>query len=60
MARWYDAWDMTVAHTMADSYVRCTSHSTAEPAASSKSAKYGDLLLSYLFQATAVKTCSRC
>ena len=42
-------WDVTVAHTLAESYVSGTSRSAgaaAELAASRKSAKYGDLLQS--------------
>jgi len=47
-------WDVTVQHTLADSYVSCNLRSAGaavELAASRKSAKCGDLLQSYLFQA---------
>jgi len=52
-------WDVTVVHTLADSYVSQTSRSTgaaAELAASRKSAKYADLLQSHLLQPIAVET----
>jgi len=52
-------WDVTVVHTLADSYVNQTSRSAgaaAKLAASRKSAKYADLLQSHLFQLIAVET----
>jgi len=52
-------WDVTVVHTLEDSYVSQTSRSAgaaAELAASRKSAKYADLLQSHLFQPIAVET----
>jgi len=54
-------WDVTVVHTLADLYVSQTSHSAAsaaELAAYRKSAKYADLLQSYLFQSIAAETSS--
>jgi len=51
-------WEVTVIHTLADSYVSQTSRSTdaaAELASSRKSAKYADLLQSHLFQPIAVE-----
>ena len=51
-------WDVTVVHTLADSYVSCTSRSAgaaAKLADFRKSAKYGDLFQSCLFQPTAVE-----
>jgi len=51
-------WDVTVVHTLADSYVSQTSCSAgaAELAASRKSAEYANLLQSHFFQPTAVET----
>jgi len=48
-------WDVTVVHTLADSYVHSVG-TAAELAASKKSAKYADLLQSYLFRPTAMET----
>jgi len=53
------AWDVTVASTLADSYVRASSTSSAaaaEQAAYRKSVKYADLPASFQFQPIAVET----
>jgi len=53
------AWDVTVATTLADSYLSASSvTAAAEPkaAASRKEAKYADLLVSFSFQPIAVET----
>ena len=52
-------WDVTVATTLADSYVNASANSAggaAEMAASRKSAKYADLSASYIFQPIALET----
>ena len=53
------SWDVTVAATLADSYISATSSSggaAAEMAATRKMAKYADLPASYLFQPVALET----
>jgi len=51
------AWDVTVATTLADSYLPASSvTAAAEAAASRKEAKYADLLASFSFQPSAVDT----
>ena len=52
-------WDVTIASTLADSYVDASAKSAgaaAEMAASRKSAKYADLPASYLFQPIALES----
>ena len=52
-------WDVTVAATLAESYIRSTSvtaGSAAEAAALKKCAKYGNLPANYLFQPIALET----
>jgi len=52
-------WDVTVATTLADSYVNASANSAcaaAKMAASRKSAKYADLPASYIFQPIALET----
>jgi len=52
-------WDVTVATTLADSYVRAssvTAAAAAEAAASRKEVKYSDLPASFSFQLIAVET----
>ena len=60
---WYTgkplSWDVTVAATLADSYISATSSTggaAAELAATRKMAKYADLPASYLFQPVALET----
>jgi len=53
------AWDITVATTLADSYLSAssvTAAAAAEAAASRKEAKYADLPASFYFQPIAVET----
>ena len=53
------SWDVTVAATLADSYISATSSTggaAAELAATRKMAKYADLPASYLFQPVALET----
>ena len=53
------AWDVTVASTLADSYVGASSTSSAaaaEQAANRKSTKYADLPACFQFQSIAVET----
>jgi len=53
------SWDVTVAATLADSYISATSSTggaAAEMAATRKMAKYADLPASYLFQSVALET----
>jgi len=53
------AWDVTVATTLADSYLPASSvnaAAAAEAAASRKEVKYSDLPASHSFQPIAVKT----
>jgi hypothetical protein len=52
-------WDVTVATTLADSYIRATASAAgaaAEMAATRKLAKYADLPASYVFQPIALET----
>ena len=52
-------WDVTVATTLADSYINASANSAgaaAEMVASRKSAKYADLPASYIFQPIALET----
>ena len=54
-------WDVTVAKTLADSYVNASANSAgaaSEMAASRKSAKYADLPASYIFQPIVLETLS--
>ena len=55
----YITWAVTVATTLADSYINASANSAgaaAEMAASRKSAKYADLPASYIFQPIALET----
>ena len=52
-------WDVTVATTLADSYINATAScagAAAELAANRKTAKYADLPASYIFQPIALET----
>ena len=52
-------WDVTVATTLADSYINATAScagAAAESAANRKSVKYADLPASYIFQPIAIET----
>jgi len=60
MAEWKSlTWDVTVATTLADSYVNASANSAGaavKMAASRKSPKYADLPASYIFQPIALET----